>query len=153
MPEQPQPRLVPRSRYVLLLSQWLLCCEAAITCSILGAGLLLIELYYLALQFALYFHIPIEVEPTSFGGPLALILIPAGVLLILAGRKLFVRTGKVMPFAPITSENTHLLPPAESLVRASMSGPQAQQAELLRATVEGQKTPQDQLLRADQSPR
>jgi len=148
MSQPPQIRLVPRSRYALLLVRWLLSFQLAWICSILGGGLLVIELYDLSVQFAIFCHAPIEIEPGPFSSPLALIIIPLGVVLALAGRKLFARTGTELPFAPITSENTHLLPAAESLVRPSALPPRSQPAELLRATLDSPESPQDQLLRA-----
>ncbi|MCW3054203.1 MAG: hypothetical protein JWN14_3373 [Chthonomonadales bacterium] len=152
MSEPPQMRLVPRSRYLLLLTRWLLSFQLAWICSILGGGLVLLELFYLGLQVAIFFHAPIEVEKTPFEGPLALLIVPLGVVSALAGQKLFARTGTEVPFAPITPENTHLLPAVESLVRSSDLPQQSQQAELLRATPDSPETPQDQLLRVSSSP-
>jgi len=151
MSKPPEIRLVPRSRYVLLLTRWLLSFQLAWVCSILGVGVVLIELYDLVIHFAIFCHAPIEIEPGPFTGPLAVLVIPFGVILALAGRKLFARTGTEVPFAPITPANTHLLPADESLVRSSTRPQQSQQAELLRATPDSPDTPQDQLLRAASS--
>ena len=151
MSKPPQIRLVPRSRYAILMTRWLLCFELAILCSGLGGGLLLIELYYLGLQVAIFFHAPIDVEKTPFGGPLALLIIPLAVVLAVTGRKLFARTGAELPFTPITPENIHLLPSAESLVRPSSLPPQSQPTELLRAVPDSSETRQEQLLRAAQA--
>jgi len=150
MSEPPQIRLVPRSRYALLLSRWLLSFQLAWICSILGVGVVVIELYDLVIHFAIFCHAPIEIEPGPFTGPLAVLIIPFGVVLALAGRKLFAHTGTELPFAPITPENTHLLPAVESLVRPSDLPQQSQQAELLRAASGSREIPQDQLLRAAQ---
>ncbi len=151
MSEPPQIRLVTRSQYAFLISRWLLCFELAILCLGLGGGLLLIELYYVSVQFAIFCHAPIEIEQTPFGGPLAFLIVPLGCVLALAGRKLFAHTGKALPFTPITSENIHLLPTVESLLRPSALPLQSQQAELLRPMPESQDTPPNQLLRATQS--
>lgn len=150
MSEPPQLRLVPRTQYALLFSKWLLHFNIAIVCSILGGGLLVIELFYLSLQLAIFCHVPIDVEQTVFDGPLALLILPCAGLLAMAGLKLFKRIGTEIPFTPITPENTHLLPAAESLVRPSTPPPQSQTTELLRAVSASAETPQDQLLRAPQ---
>jgi hypothetical protein len=156
MSEKPQIRLVTRGRYAMLLSSWLVRFQLAWVCSILGVGLVIIELYYVALGIAVSLHAPIQVElplEMPWQGPKMVLIFLVGVVLALTGQKLFAGTGSEIPFTPITRENTHLLPSAESLVRASMPGPQSQQAELLRAArSDFPDNPQDQMHRASQSP-
>ncbi|MCW3097540.1 MAG: hypothetical protein JWL77_3158 [Chthonomonadaceae bacterium] len=156
MSEKPQIKLVTRGRYTMLLSSWLIRFQLAWVCSILGVGLVVIELYDVALGIAVSLHAPIQVElpvEMPWQGPKMVLIFLVGVVLALAGRKLFAGTGSELPFTPITRENTHLLPSAESLVRASMPGPQSQQAELLRAAPNDcPDNPQEKLLRASQSP-
>lgn len=155
MPEQPKIQLVTRGRYAILFSKWFFCFMLGMECGILGIGLLLFELYLVVVGIAIHYGTPIEIE-IPWHGPLVflhILLALLGGTLIFASRKMFVKTQSGVPFTPITSENTHLLPPAESLVRAAMPGPQSQQAELLRAAPgEQTSTPQDQLLRATPSP-
>ena len=51
----------------------------------------------------------------------------------------------------VTKRTSHLLPPEDSLVRASSLSPPQQQNELLRATHYGKDTPAEQLLRAGEA--
>ena len=56
---------------------------------------------------------------------------------------------KVERVAPVTRRTSHLLPPEESLVRASaIPDASRQQTELLRAAQYGKETPAEELLRA-----
>ncbi len=156
MSEQPKIRQVTRGRYVTLLLKWMICFMLAWVCAILGGGLLVLQLYDAALGFAVACHAPIQAElplEMSWQGPQFFLVLLVGGTLAFAGRKLFVRTLPGVPFAPITSQNSRLLPAAESLVRAWMPGPQSQQAELLRPAPSGHDlSPQNQLLRATEPP-
>ena len=130
MSDKLQTRLVSRGRYAMLLSSWLIRFQLAWICSILGVGLVIIELFYVTLGLAVSLHAPIEVElplEMPWQGPKMVLIFLIGVVLALTGRKLFAGTGSEIPFTPITRENTHLLPPAESLVRASLPDPQSEE--------------------------
>ena len=155
MSEQPKTRLVTRGRYAVLLSKWFFCFLFSMECGIVGIGLLILELYFAVLGVAIHYGVPVQIE-IPWHGPLIFLhifLTLLGSTLTFAGRKLWVKTQSGVPFAPLTSQNTHLLPPAESLVRASSPGPQSQKTELLRTAPSGHDAlPQDQLLRATLSP-
>ena len=58
---------------------------------------------------------------------------------------------KVERVALVTNRTVNLMPPKESLVRASDMPPSHQQTELLRAAQNGKETPPEELLRATTS--
>lgn len=59
----------------------------------------------------------------------------------------FIRAGKIERVQPITNRTSHLLPPEESLVRASSMPSNSLSSELLRAARTDPTTPADELLR------
>jgi len=62
--------------------------------------------------------------------------------------RLFEKGRQIEPGRPLTDHTVHLLPPEETLVRASDIPPSLQQTELLRAVQIGSETPPEELLRA-----
>jgi len=71
-------------------------------------------------------------------------------MLLMCGAVTYRKSHKIAAVELTTPQNAHLLPPEETMVRASDLPPSQQEAELLRAAAQEQETPADQLLRAGQ---
>jgi hypothetical protein len=82
---------------------------------------------------------------------ITVVVISFGVLTLVAfwySTRAFVLAKKVEAVRPVTNRTTHLLPPEESLVRASEVPTAHQPTELLRAVQSHHETPAEELLRA-----
>jgi hypothetical protein len=136
MSEKPEKRLVSKGRYAFLLGKSASLTFLSMTSDIVAILLLLMTVVQLVGVFYIW--------------PIVTGLVTAGLSVVFfrAAGKLSKKANEIDHIQPITARNTCLLPPEESLVRASDVPLSQQQAELLRATQHGNETPAEELLRA-----
>jgi hypothetical protein len=132
--EKPQKRLVSKGRYAWVMTTRVAFGSGSLLCSVLGAGVALFAAVALCQG---------DRQGPHFAWTAAGLFSWAYLL-----SKKRQNMASVMP---LTKQTSHLLPPEESLVRASNAPPSEQPTELLRAARAGPETPQEQLLRATQS--
>jgi hypothetical protein len=135
MSEKPQKRLVSKGQYVRTMG------SKTVLYSLAGgvfvAGLLLLTL---TLVGVFQFH----------DLSIVFLLAPGAVAIagLVCSRNFFKEAKEIEPVQLLTIHNRYLMPPKQSLVRASDPPPSQQRAELLRAAGQGPQTPAEVLLRA-----
>lgn len=147
MGEKPRKRLVQRRPY--LKTTFNKCGLYSIALGFGGVGCILLafSIPVLLLTLVILFRTPApapQLFRVLFFG-IALGLASLGSFWV--GRNRFLAAKRIEPVELLTPQNTYLLPPAESLVRASQVPPSPQKAELLRAASDGRDIPKEQLLR------
>lgn len=144
MSERPQARLVSRKRYVRVMGKRVSLITLGTTSTIVGAWLLLcafIEIFDLSGDRPA----SLTVRDLLIGAALSACAVVVGIMMV--------KGTMTEAVGLITSQNAHLLPPKDSLVRASDLPPSQQQDELLRVAQYGKETPPEQLLRAGEESR
>jgi hypothetical protein len=140
MSEKPKKRLVGRRQYVVVLGKTVSLYTVGMI-SFCGGIILLLPLGFDAM--GVWGNYSVGVRALRF-------VIGVGViaLMLRLGKYTLIKANTVEAVGLLTHHNSHLLPPEESLVRASDVPPSQQQTELLRAAQYGKETPAQELLRA-----
>jgi len=130
---EPPKRLVSKGKYLQAVGKKVgLCCLA---------GLLVSAAIYLLTSPATWLN-----HAQSNG--VSLVLGAITILALWCSLRLFEKGRQIEPGRPLTDHTVHLLPPEETLVRASDIPPSLQPTELLRAVQTDSETPPEELLRA-----
>ena len=131
MREKRQKRVVSKKRYADRLAARALFTGMTALFSLIGGGMLVVSI-------AMLFEKPV-VAP--FYALLAFYV-------FFLARICYKKEREVERVIPVTRRTANLLPPEESLVRASDLSPSHHQAELLRAAPQSKETPAEELLKA-----
>jgi hypothetical protein len=140
MNEKPQKRLVSKRIYVGLMVGRTTLILVSVLFAIVGFAAVVLS--YWINSTGWHYWIPSTWLHTE-----GVCAMTAPVMIFIAFR-LYKRERKIERVELITTQNAHLLPPKESLVRASNMPPSQQQAELLRTAQYGKETHAEELLRA-----
>jgi hypothetical protein len=140
MNEKPQKRLVSKRQYVAVLGKTVSLYSAGMI-FFCGGLILLLPLFIDAM--VAWGNYPVGIRALRFASGAGVIA-----LLLLLGKYTLIKATTIESVELLTHQNSHLLPPEETLVRASDAPPSQQQTELLRAAQYGKETPAEELLRA-----
>ena len=141
--ENSSKRLVSKGRYAWLITERTTLAIGAVVFLCLGLTTLFGAVIFLMTAF----NRNLPIGPSIFLG-VGLSLTCVSAYMFFSAFRFYKNEKKIERAAPITRHTSHLLPPEESLVRASAIPASRQQSELLRAAQHGKETPAEELLRA-----